>query len=94
MNRAGPAPVDLSPPEPVDPAEIRRRIHAGEWVVDLRSRTVFACGHLAGTVNLEVGDSFATYLGLDAAMGDPGHAGRRHHRMTPAWRNVGRPRPD
>ena len=63
INRAGPADVDLSAPEPVDPVEIRRRIHAGEWVVDLRTRTAFARGHLAGTVNLEVGDSFATYLG-------------------------------
>ena len=71
INRAGPAPVDLSPPEPVDPAEIRRRIHAGEWVVDLRSRTAFARGHLAGTVNLEVGDSFATYLGWTLRWGTP-----------------------
>lgn len=63
VNRRGPAPVDLSPVEPVEPAEIRRRIHAGEWVVDLRDRTAFARGHLAGTVNMEVGDSFATYLG-------------------------------
>jgi len=63
INRAGPAAVDLSAPEPADPVEIRRRIHAGEWVVDLRSRTAFARGHLAGTVNLEVGDFFATYLG-------------------------------
>jgi len=71
INRAGPAPVDLSPPELVDPAEIRRRIHAGEWVVDLRSRTAFARGHLAGTVNLEVGDSFATYLGWTLRWGTP-----------------------
>ena len=71
INRAGPADVDLSPPEPVDPVEIRRRIHAGEWVVDLRSRTAFARGHLAGTVNLEVGDSFATYLGWVLRWGTP-----------------------
>jgi len=71
INRAGPAPVDLSPPEPVDPVEIRRRIHGGEWVVDLRSRTGFARGHLAGTVNLEVGDSFATYLGWTLRWGTP-----------------------
>ncbi len=71
INRVGPAPVDLSPPEPVDPAEIRRRIHAGEWVVDLRSRTAFARGHLAGTVNLEVGDLFATYLGWTLRWGTP-----------------------
>ncbi len=71
INRAGPAPVDLSPPERVDPAEIRRRIDAGEWVVDLRSRTAFAGDHLAGTVNLEVGDSFATYLGWTLRWGTP-----------------------
>jgi len=71
LNRAGPAPIDLSPPELVDSAEIRRRIHAGEWVVDLRSRTGFARGHLAGTVNLEVGDSFATYLGWTLRWGTP-----------------------
>ena len=71
INRAGPAPVDLSPPEPVDPVEIRRRIHAGEWVVDLRSRTAFARGHLTGTVNLEIGDSFATYLGWTMQWGSP-----------------------
>lgn len=63
INRRGPSPVDLSPPEPADPVEIRRRIHSGEWVVDLRSRTTFAKGHLAGTVNVEVGTSFVTYLG-------------------------------
>lgn len=63
INRQGPPPLDLSLPEPADPVEIRRRIHAGEWVVDLRSRTAFAKGHLAGTVNVEVGTSFVTYLG-------------------------------
>lgn len=71
INGEGPAPVDLSLPEVVDPVEIRRRIHAGEWVVDLRSRTAFARGHLAGTVNVEVGDSFATYLGWTMRWGTP-----------------------
>ena len=71
INRAGPSDVDLSAPELVDPVEVRRRIHAGEWVVDLRSRTAFARDHLAGTVNLEVGDSFATYLGWVLQWGTP-----------------------
>ena len=62
-NRRGPAPVDLSAPEPVGPAKIRRRIQAGEWVVDLRNRAAFARGHVPGTINVEVGDNFATYLG-------------------------------
>lgn len=41
-NAAGPADVDLSLPSPAEPVELERRIAAGEWVVDLRSREVFA----------------------------------------------------
>ena len=52
INRNGPAPVDLSDTRPVDPAELRRRIEAGEWVVDLRNRTAFAAGHLGGSVRV------------------------------------------
>ena len=70
-NRQGPDPVDLSPAEPVDPVELRRRIHAGEWVVDLRDRKAFARSHLAGTVNVEIGDSFVTYLGWTIRWGTP-----------------------
>lgn len=70
-NRKGPAPIDLSPPEPVDPVELRRRIHAGEWVVDLRERKAFAHSHLAGTINVEIGDSFVTYLGWTIRWGTP-----------------------
>ena len=70
-NRTGPSPLDLSPPALVDPVELRRRIHAGEWVVDLRERHAFARSHLAGTVNVEIGDSFATYLGWTIRWGTP-----------------------
>ena len=52
INRQGPAPVDLSLPEQVDPAQLQRRIEAGEWVVDLRDRTAFAAGHLGGSLEL------------------------------------------
>ncbi len=62
-NLAGPAAADLSPPRVADAAELRRRIAAGEWVVDLRSRTAFAAGHLPGALNFELGASLATYLG-------------------------------
>lgn len=61
-NRVGPVGVDLSPPTEADPIELSRRIHSGEWVVDLRSRTAFAERHVLGTVNIEVGDQFVTYL--------------------------------
>ena len=71
INADGPAPVDLSMPEPVDPAELRRRIDAGEWVVDLRSRTAFAAGHLAGTKGFELSTQFVTYLGWLYSWGAP-----------------------
>lgn len=63
LNRAGPAPIDLSDPVAVDPVELGRRIHRGEWVVDLRGRRVFAAEHITGTIGLEHADGFVTYLG-------------------------------
>jgi glyoxylase-like metal-dependent hydrolase (beta-lactamase superfamily II)/rhodanese-related sulfurtransferase len=63
-NAAGPAEIDLSPPHLADAEELRRRIEAGEWVVDLRNRTAFAPGHVQGTLNFEVDQaSFVTWLG-------------------------------
>ena len=63
INRVGPTPVDLTPPTAIDPAELRRRIDAGEWVVDLRKRTAFAAGDLPGTLGFELSGSFVSYLG-------------------------------
>ena len=62
-NRRGPGAADLTPPVPVDAAELLRRLDGGEWVVDLRDRKAFARHHLAGTISVELGDSFATFLG-------------------------------
>ncbi|MGO8886464.1 MAG: rhodanese-like domain-containing protein [Streptosporangiaceae bacterium] len=62
-NAAGPAAPDLSAPDLADAAELRRRIDAGEWVVDLRSRVAFAIGHVRGSLHFELGNSFVTYLG-------------------------------
>lgn len=63
-NLAAPAHApDLGPPQHADPDELSRRIDAGEWVVDLRSRTAFAAEHLHGTFSVGLDGSFATYLG-------------------------------
>jgi len=62
-NAAGPAGPDLSPLHQADASELRRRIEAGEWVVDLRNRTAFAAGHVPGTVSFALDDGIATYLG-------------------------------
>ncbi len=70
-NRQGPTAPDLSPPTPVDPVELRRRIHAGDWVIDLRTRQAFAHSHLAGTINVALDDKFITYLGWTIPWGTP-----------------------
>ncbi|HET9076240.1 MAG TPA: MBL fold metallo-hydrolase [Acidimicrobiales bacterium] len=70
-NLAGPSAADLTSPTVADAAELRRRIDAGEWVVDLRNRTAFAAGHLAGSLNFGLDGSFATYLGWMIPWGTP-----------------------
>jgi hydroxyacylglutathione hydrolase len=70
-NSAGPLAPDLTPPRRAEPGELRRRISAGEWVVDLRSRTAFAAGHLRGARQFELGDTLVTYLGWLIPWGMP-----------------------
>jgi len=70
-NAAGPSEPDLSPPALADAGELRRRIEAGEWVVDLRHRTAFAAGHAPGTLNFGLEGGFATHLGWLVAWGTP-----------------------
>lgn len=70
-NRQGPTAPDLSPPTPLDPVELRRRIDAGDSVVDLRIRQAFAHSHLAGTLNVALDDKFVTYLGWTIPWGTP-----------------------
>ncbi|MEU4294058.1 MBL fold metallo-hydrolase [Kribbella sp. NPDC026596] len=70
-NSAGPSAPDLSLPGKADAAELRRRIEAGEWVVDLRNRTAFAAGHAPGTLNFGLDGAFSTYVGWLIAWGTP-----------------------
>jgi hydroxyacylglutathione hydrolase len=70
-NTAGPTAPDLSPPERADAEQLRKRLADGEWVVDLRNRVAFAAGHLAGTLNVGLDGSFATYLGWLIPWGSP-----------------------
>jgi hydroxyacylglutathione hydrolase len=71
LNRQGPAFAGLSTPAPADPRDIRRRIEAGEWVVDLRQRRAFAGEHVTGSISFELGGPFATYLGWTIPWGAP-----------------------
>ncbi len=71
LNTAGGGAIDLSAPAVVDPVELARRIHCGEWVVDLRQRRVFASSHVAGTMGFELSPNFSTYLGWLLPWGMP-----------------------
>ena len=70
-NSAGPADIDLSAPQQADKTELRRRLDAGEWLVDLRTRTAFAAGHVPGTFNFGLDGQFSTYLGWLIPWGTP-----------------------
>ncbi|GGD12215.1 MBL fold metallo-hydrolase [Nocardioides daphniae] len=70
-NLAGPDAPSLELPALADATELRRRIEAGEWVVDLRNRTTFAAGHAPGTLNFGIDGQFATYLGWLIEWGTP-----------------------
>jgi len=51
------------PGRPVTTEEVTDAVLAGDWVVDLRRRDTFAGGHLPGSVSVEYGHQFATYVG-------------------------------
>ena len=70
-NEAGAGPIDLSLPARAEAADLRRRIDAGEWVVDLRSRVLFAQGHLRGTLSFPTQGNAVTYLGWVIPWGTP-----------------------
>ncbi|MEU9827313.1 MBL fold metallo-hydrolase [Micromonospora chersina] len=70
-NTAGPTPVDLTPVTRADAAQLRERIAAGQWVVDLRHRKAYTASHLAGTVSLGLDGPMSTWLGWLIDWGTP-----------------------
>ena len=63
LNRTGAGRALPRPPRPVTAEEVTDAVLAGAWVVDLRSRAAYADAHLPGTVSIEYGHQFATYVG-------------------------------
>ena len=70
-NEAGPSAPDLNAPQAADRDTLAARIAAGEWVVDLRTRTAFSAGHVTCTLNFGLDGQFATYLGWLIPLGTP-----------------------
>jgi glyoxylase-like metal-dependent hydrolase (beta-lactamase superfamily II)/rhodanese-related sulfurtransferase len=71
LNRAGSAAMRPELPPALGLPEVRARLAAGEWVVDLRPRDRFAAAHLPGAVNVENGPPVATYVGWIVPWGAP-----------------------
>lgn len=71
INLAGPPAVDLTAPEELSAEKLRRQVRSGRWVVDLSKRRAYARGHLPGTISVELGKQFATYVGWVLPWGTP-----------------------
>lgn len=64
INRAGPRLLAEVPrPAPLTPEEVADRADSKVWIVDGRGRVSFAGAHLPGSVNVELRDDFASYVG-------------------------------
>lgn len=62
-NVKGAGPIDLSEPRQMSTDELLKAIDSGAWVVDLRPKSLFAAGHLPGSLSFGIDGSFATYFG-------------------------------
>jgi rhodanese-related sulfurtransferase len=64
INRAGPDPVEaVISPAALSPAQVEQLVAEGAQVVDARGRAEFAAAHLPGSINIELDDAFASYVG-------------------------------
>jgi rhodanese-related sulfurtransferase len=63
LNLQGMPAPDPAPPRVLDAVRLAAVAQSPAWVVDLRPRASFAQAHLFGTINVEHGLLFTTYLG-------------------------------
>jgi hydroxyacylglutathione hydrolase len=65
INRSGPTPTaGLPSPRPLAAEEVAKKLEASEaWLVDARFRVPFARAHIPGSINVELDDAFASYVG-------------------------------
>jgi glyoxylase-like metal-dependent hydrolase (beta-lactamase superfamily II)/rhodanese-related sulfurtransferase len=71
INRSGPRLVrDLPKPHGLAPAEVASRLDSGIWVVDSRWRIQFARAHIPRSVNVELEETFGSYVGWIVPFGE------------------------
>ncbi len=72
MNRAGPSILGRRPDLPsIDPEAVSAAMAGGARVVDARRRRAAAAGHIPGSLTIELGDTFASYVGWILPVGTP-----------------------
>jgi hydroxyacylglutathione hydrolase len=90
INRSGPRVLAGPPPLPsLTTDEVARHLTAGAWIVDARDRWAFAGAHLPGSINVELDDSFASFVGsvvpfrvpLLLLLPEPAAAGEAVHQL-------------
>ena len=66
INREGPPVVEPSADAPprLSAADVKARVAAGAWLVDLRDATAYASGHVEGAVNIAVRGRLDTWTGI------------------------------
>jgi rhodanese-related sulfurtransferase len=72
INRAGAALLrDLPAPQALDPERLTHATAGGAWIVDARPRDAFAAAHVPGSINVELDETFGTYVGWMVPWGTP-----------------------
>ena len=63
LNRRGVSGHPPLPPDGLTPQQVAALMEEGSWVVDARKRGAFAGGHIPGSINVELANDFASYVG-------------------------------
>ncbi|MGH3307661.1 MAG: rhodanese-like domain-containing protein, partial [Nocardioides sp.] len=71
LNRSGAGARRTRPALSLTRDQVTDALADDAWVIDLRSRSAFARGHLPGTVSVEYAEVFATYVGWLLPWHDP-----------------------
>lgn len=72
LNRLGPLPLDkLNKPKEMTAAEVNKEMQRGAVLIDVRSSTVYAGGHIKGSLNIALSGQFASWAGTLIPIGTP-----------------------
>lgn len=72
INRQGASPLNNLPrPLPLVAAEVTRELQRGAIVLDIRSATEYASGHIKGSLNIGLAGQFASWAGTLIELGTP-----------------------